>query len=311
VRTSSIFRQEAIDALSAGQKEGPPPLQILPRWTGWTYWVLIGTVALGLVYAASASVAEYADGAAVVQVEGRLDLGAARGGLVESVEARPGQRVAAGQVLLRLRGDRERRRLEQLEGEFELRLVHLLLHPRDEATRQSLAALREQRQVAEAELAERTVVAPRAGVVANLRVRPGQLLAPGEPALTLIGDERADFVVLAVVPGQFRPMLRPGMKMRFELEGFPRIFRSLPIESVAEEVIAPGEVRRYLGRDVGERAPPASMVLVRARLPEPTFTVEGKSHRYQDGIPGRVDIPVRSMPLLAMLVPPLRGLFDE
>ena len=71
-------------------------------------------------------------------------------------------------------------------------------------------------------------------------------------------------------------------------------------------------MRRTLGQEIADSVPVAgSLVLVRARLPRQTFTFGGQAYRYYDGIPGRVDIRVRSIRLAVMIFPPLRGLFDR
>jgi membrane fusion protein (multidrug efflux system) len=269
-------------------------------------------VVAAISYGSVARVAEYAEGPAMVRVEGRLDLTASTGGIVIGVDVQPGSEVQAGQVLVRFQTESERQDLIQIERELELKLVRLLLHPADEGTRQALSALRASRERAEARLRERSVVAPRSGVVRNLRIRPGQLLHPGDPILTLVDEATSSYAVLALVPGQFRPMLKPGQPLRFKLEGFSRMPDTLRVESVGDEVVGPSEARRYLGQEVGDTvAMQGSLVLVRARLPRTTFTADGRTYRYYDGIPGKVDIRVRSLRLLVMLFPPLRELFGR
>ena len=58
--------------------------------------VTIGTS--GVVFAATARVGEYAQGLAVVRREGRVVVTSAVSGTVQSLEAKPGSHVAAGQV---------------------------------------------------------------------------------------------------------------------------------------------------------------------------------------------------------------------
>ena len=300
-----LFRAEALAAQDAATHKGAL-LALSPRWIDRTYWFLLATAAAGLLFALVGRVGEYAHGPAVVRALGRFDLATATGGIVVAVDVEPGAHVAAGQTLVRFQGESERQELVHIDREFELKLVRILLHPGDEATRQSLASLRAARELAAARLQERQVVAPRAGIVRNLRIRPGQSLAPGDPVLTLVDESEAAFSVIALVPGQFRPMLKPGMTMRFELEGYPQIASPLVVETVGDEAVGPAEVRRYLGHEVGDALPvEGSLVLVRARLPGPTFHWRGQDFRYYDGIPGRVDLRVRSVPLIAMLFPAL------
>jgi membrane fusion protein, multidrug efflux system len=304
-----LFRAHAVEAARRGQSHGHP-LELPPRWIGRATWLLAGAAAAGLAFAAVARAGEYARGSAVVRVEGRLDLTTASGGVVLAVEVEPGAVVQTGQPLVLFHADAEARELDRLDRELELKLVRILLHPSDDATRQSLAGLRAARELAAARLAERQVVAPRAGVVRNLRIRPGQMLAPGDAVLTLVDEERAAFSLVALVPGQFRPLLRRGMPVRFELDGYRQSASTVVVESVGDEAVGPSEARRFLGREVGDAVPvEGALVVVRARLPGAGFTYDGRSYRFYDGMSGRVEVRVRTMPILVMLFPALRGLY--
>lgn len=305
-RRPSIFRREAEEAYEGAGQKGAP-LALAPLWIDRTYWLILAIVGTGVLFTVVAQVGEYAHGPAVVRALGRLDLATPTGGIVIGVDVEPGAKVVAGQTLVRFHTENERQELEHLDREFELKLVSLLLHPGDESARQSMAALRASRELAAARLKERQVVAPSAGVVRNLRIRPGQMLAPGDLVMTLVDESNVAFSVVALVPGQFRPMLKPGMPLRFELEGYPQIASHLTVESVSDEVVGPNEVRRYLGQELGDTLPniQGSLVLVRARLPQATFRWKGQDFSFYDGVPGRVDVRVRSLRLLAMLFPAL------
>lgn len=307
----SIFRSEAIAALEEAGTRGAP-LRLLPAWAGAAYWFVVSVVVAAVLFSLVAPVSEYAEGPAIVRVEGRLDLSTAAGGLVMGVDVAPGMAVRAGQRLVHFHLESERQELEQLEREFELKVVRMLMHPGDDANRQALSGLRAARERAEAKVRERSLFAPRAGVVRNLRIRPGQHLEPGAPVLSLVDESQAAFSVLALVPGQFRPLLRPGLPLRFSLDGYQRAHDELVVESVGDEAIGPAEARRTLGQEVGDAVPAqGSLVLVRARLPRATFNHQGRTFPYYDGIPGRVDIRVRSLRLAAMIFPPIAGLFGS
>ena len=110
--------------------------------------------------------------------------------------------------------------------------------------------------------------------------------------------------MVALLPGSFRPMLRPGMPLRFSLDGYPQARSELVVDSVGDEAVGPQEVRRYLGHELGDTlAVTGSLVLVHAHLPERTFDFEGQRYRYYDGIPGRADVRVRTMRLVSHVVP--------
>jgi multidrug efflux pump subunit AcrA (membrane-fusion protein) len=303
-----LFRPEAFAAYQNTGRSGAP-LRLSSRLIDRAYWLLVLVAVAGAAFVLFARVGDYAHGPAVVRVDGRLDLTTPLGGVVTRVDVKPGDRVATGLPLVRFHSAVEERELAQLDREFELKLVRILLHPTDQVTRQSLASLRAARELAAARLHERQVIAPQAGVVRNLRIRPGQMLAAGDMVLTLVDEERAAYSVVALVPGQFRPMIKPGMPLRFELEGYPQVARPLTVEEVADEVVGPQEVRRYLGQELGDTVPVSgSLVLVRARLPERTFDFEGERYRFYEGIPGRADVRVRRMRLLEMIFPGLREL---
>ena len=53
------------------------------------------------------------------------------------------------------------------------------------------------------------------------------------------------------------------------------------------------------------------VVLVKARLPSPTFEAEKKIYRYHNGMQGTAEIRVRSERLLWVLVPSLKAVFEE
>ena len=128
--------------------------------------------------------------------------------------------------------------------------------------------------------------------------------------MTLVDEGTSSYSVAALLPGQYRPMLKPGMTLRFELEGYPHVYSRMPIEFVGNEAVGPSEIRRYLGDEVSDTLPvQGSLVLVRARLQDRTFLYDGKSYQYYDGIPGRVDVATRSTRLILMLFPMLREVF--
>jgi membrane fusion protein (multidrug efflux system) len=307
--TKDIFRREAYEAL-AERKSAGNVLRIAPRWTNWAYWIVVAAVAVTFLFSAIATVSEYAEGPALVRAEGRMDLTSVSGGTVVAVEVQPGQRVAADQVLVRFYMAHEAQELRRINREFELQLLKLMRDPSDEAARSALSGLRAQRDQAEARVDERTVKAPRAGIVSDVRIRPGQLLQPGDLIVSLVAAD-ARFSVVGLLPARYRPMLKPGMKIRLELSGFKYSYRDLVIDSVGDEVVGPNEARRYIGQELGDAvAVDGPLVLVRARLPTRTFTSEGRSFRYYNGVPASVEVRVRERSVLVTMIPGLRALLD-
>jgi multidrug efflux pump subunit AcrA (membrane-fusion protein) len=306
-----IYRQEALQALEQGTGSDGELLKISPAWIRWTYWLLVLVLAASTAYAVFGTVNEHAVGPAVIRVEGRNDMTATTGGIVVSTHVQPGQRVSHGQLLVRFYVAQETAELERLNQEFELQLVKLLRDPTDQAARESLTTLRAQRDLAEARVAERSLRATVDGVVSDLRIRPGQLLAPGDLVLTLVGDD-AHFSLLAFLPGHARPLLKKGMILRTELTGFSYAYRELTVDSIGDEVVGPAEARRYLGSDLGDAyAFEGPVVLVKAHVPDRMFVSEERRFRYYDGLPARAEAIIRRQPIAVALVPALRALWRD
>ncbi len=303
-----IFRQAALDAHSRGARPGRP-LHILPTWTRWAVRVSLIVVAAGLAFAVTARVGEYAQGMAVVRREGRTVVTSAVPGTVQSIEVRPGQRVEAGQVLVRLDDATQRAELARVEREYEQRLIELLRSPAADSRRERLAALDASRQLAVARLRERTVVTPQPGLVSDVRVRPGQPVAPGD-AVVSVEQDTARTVVVGLFPGHYRPLLSAGdTRLFLELEGFPDSRHEVSVRSVADEVVGPAEAMRYLGHDrQGALELRGPVVVVETVLPSDTFEADDTEYRYYDGMQGVLEARLRSETLIETLVPALKQL---
>jgi hypothetical protein len=202
-----------------------------------------------------------------------------------------------------------------MEQEFELQLIKRLHDPSDAAPEQALVSLNAQLQLARARVRERTVTAPAAGTVADVRVRPGQYLSPGQSLLSIVpvrGAGGGAPVVLVVLPGEYRPQLVRGMPIRFEISGYRYAYQRLTLESVDDEVVGPAEARRFLGPDAGDAMTiNGPVVIVRARLPGSSFKAEGKTFRYHNGMAGQAEVEVRSEKILETLVPGLKPVFER
>lgn len=303
-----LFREEALEEYLQGYEGKGRPLQMVPGWTGGAYLLLLLILAAGLVFSLVGRVSEYARGPAVVYREGRTDVTATVAGNLVSVEVRPGERVEAGQLLARLYGVQEAAELERIRREFEIGLVQRLRDPADSTTERSLGALRAQKTLAERRLEERSVRAPHAGTVGDVRVQPGQHLTPGQSILTL-DRPTARLGVVVLIGGQSRPLIRPGQSVRLEIDGYSYAYQHLKVKAVGEDAIGPTEARRFLGPGIGDAVQvQGSVVLVTADLPSATFESDGRRYDYHEGILGTAEIRVRDEPLLLALVPGLRAL---
>jgi membrane fusion protein (multidrug efflux system) len=304
---SHLFREEAVFHHAHDRAEGAV-LALTPTWTRWTYWLLVGAVAAGIAWGVVGQVHEYAAGPALVRFDGRSDLTAQFGATVANVAVEPGQHVAAGEPLVQFHTDVESAELERVQQDFDSHVVMVLRDPLDQSARESLGTLRAQRDLAAARLEQRLVRAPRDGIVSDVRIRPGQHLDVGERLLSIV-DEQASASLIVLLPGRYRPQLRRGMPLRFELDGYRYEYREASITSVGDEIVGAAEAKRFLGADVADSVEISEpVVLVRAALPTRQFSSGGRSFSYFDGLHARAQACVRSEPLLLRAFPVLRAL---
>jgi membrane fusion protein (multidrug efflux system) len=249
---------------------------------------------------------EYATGPAVVRIDGRTTLAADRPALVNKVNVAPGDRVRTGDVLVQLYASEEAAEYEAAEREFNDQLSKLLNRPDDATAREALVSLRMRRDLARSRLDQRSVRAPHDGVVGDMRVRPGQMLEAGMSVLELVG-EQASATVIAMLPGRYRPLIKRGTALRFEIEGFHRRAQELEISDVADQVVGPAEAARYIGKDLSDAFPvEGPVVLVQAHLPADSFEAEGERFQYAQGMHGRAETVVRNEPIAYAFLPGLR-----
>jgi membrane fusion protein (multidrug efflux system) len=224
---------------------------------------------------------------------------------------RPHERVAAGHVLVRFQSAREAAELARIERQWELQLIERLRDLSAHPPAQALIALRAERDLARARLDERVVRAPRAGIVGDVRCRRDQHVAAGDILLSLTGAN-ARPVLMAVLPGEHRPMLRPGMPLNLELRGYGHAPQRLTIASISDEVVGPEEAKRLLGPEVASAVPlNGPLVRVEALFAGDTFAAGGERYALHDGMWGAAEVQVRSESLLAALVPGLRAALER
>ncbi len=216
---STIFREEALAYHVRGNHTQGELLRISPRWTSWTYWLLVVVCVASFIYLVFGRINEYATGVAVIRDEGRTMVTASTGGTITAIAVQPGQHVAAQQELLRLNDVQETIELERLRKDFYVQQINRLKNPQDLMAQQQLATLRAQIEAAEQRLKERTIFAPCAGMIRDLRLRPHQLVAAGEPLLAIVGDYDV-LSVIAMLPGQYRPFLTRDGPLRLGVTGF-------------------------------------------------------------------------------------------
>jgi len=279
--------------------------------TGWDFRLLCAALLVLLGFLSFGHLNEYASGPAFVQLDGRTMLAANAAGVVSKVEVKPGDRVEAGDVLVRFHAAEEIAELQAASKEFDSQLSKLLLRPSDAATREALVALRARRELANERLQQRTLRAPQRGVIGDVSVREAQLVEPGARVLDLQSGARAA-TIIALLPGRYRPLLHAGDKLRFEVQGFQQRALELTLSRVGDQIIGPGEAARYLGSDLSDMfSIDGPVVLVEAKLPQTWFEVDRKRYDYANGMPGKVDAVVRDEPIAVALIPGLSPWVDR
>jgi biotin carboxyl carrier protein len=305
---STLFRSRALQ--HAGQvSERADVLRLSPTWTRWAYWLIVLGAVGAVAYFGLARVDEWAQGPALIRVQGTSELTATLPGTVAHIAVEPGDQVEQGALLISLTSDNERAQLDRLEQEFNLQLARTLRDPADAAARQSLSSLRVDRELASSRLAERELRAPSAGVIEDIGVRRGQAVAPGDQLLTISGKDRV-CNVWALLPGRYRPELEHDADVRFNVHGYRYAQARASLHSVGAQVLGPSEVSRYLGNEVaGALDLQGPTVIAKAELPGCSFTSDTNTFRFHQGMGGSAEVRLRSQPLWAVLIPGLRKVF--
>ena len=301
-----LFRREAIEH-QAVRSARADVVRMSSRSTDWGVNMLLVALLAALFFIVVGRVNEYATGPALIRIDGRTSLSTSHAALVSSIEVAPGQHVEEGAVLVRLYASEEAADLESATREFDDQLVKLMQRPDDATAREALVALRSRRELARSRLEQRTLRAPHRGVVGDVRVRVGQLVEPGASVIELRGDD-AEGTVVAMLPGRYRPLLKPGAKLRFELDGFHRRAHELIVDSVGDQIVGPAEAARYLGRDQADALQLAGpVVLVEASLPRgSSFVADGERFQFAHGMHGKAETVVRNEPVAYAFMPALK-----
>ncbi|HKP56810.1 MAG TPA: HlyD family efflux transporter periplasmic adaptor subunit [Polyangiales bacterium] len=274
--------------------------------THWGFALLCAGMLALLLFATLGHVNEYATGPAFVQLDGRTPLTAESAGLVSSVAVKPGDSVQLGDELVRFHAAEELAELQAASLEFERQLAKLLLRPGDPVTREALLSLRSRRDLAQQRSERRVLRAPQAGIVGDVRVRPGQLVEPGMRVVDLQSAASAA-TVTALLPGRYRPLLHAGDTLRFELDGFHHVAHELRVSQVGEQIVGPTEAARFVGSDLADAISISGpVVLVTAKLPAAHFTLDGQPYEFATGMFGKAEAVVRNEAIAYAIVPSLK-----
>lgn len=299
-----LFRRQAREA-QAMPRWGDV-VRVSPAWLSAGYWLLVLLLAGSAVFVCLARVSTYSAGPAVVRSTARTPITARTSGNIVLVAVAPGDVTEPGTLIARLDDSEQRAAVVRLEQEFEEVLRHHMLDPGDPSMDLGLRNVRASLEAARGSLEERLVRATTAGVVGDVRIRAGQHIAPGDIVASVFESSQG-LEVIALMPGEDRPQLAPGMTIRLELTGYRYAYQSVAITSVSSDVIGPAEARRVLGSEVADGiALPGSVVVVRGTIASPEFSLDGQAFRYHDGMVGTAEVRVRSEPVVFALVPGTR-----
>jgi membrane fusion protein (multidrug efflux system) len=306
----SLYRAEAVRHFRWRGAEGEV-LRSTPRAIRHAHDVVVAFVVAALLFACVGKVSRYSTGPLVIRVDGRNELTALTGGTVAEVRVRPGQRVKKGEVLVRFHAEALEGDLARVRREYDDRARARLRDLNDDISRTALVSLRASLDLAQRRLAEQSILATGDGTVTDVRIRPGQIIAAGGSLVTIATDG-AHARVVAMLPAHDRPLLRLGGPLRTELTGYRYAYRETVIRSIGEEAVGPGEVKRFLGSELADTVEVSGpLVLVEADLPSLTFTEDGQTLHYVDGMAGKADASLKKERIIVMLIPALRSVFGD
>lgn len=301
-----LFRPEAVDHQRVRETHGET-LTLDRAATAWGFSLLCAGMIAMLFFVGVGRINEYASGPAFVQLDGRTILTASASGLVTKVAVKPGDRVTAGDELVRFHAPDELAELQAATKEFDSQLAKLLLRPDEALTREALVSLRSRRDLAEQRLGQRTLRATTSGLIGDVRVREGQLVEPGLRMIDLQGSASLA-TVTALLPGRYRPLLRAGDVLRFHVDGFHNLAHELTISRVGEQIVGPSEAGRFVGRDLADAfSITGPVVLVQATLPSKQFTMDGQRYDFANGMYGKAEAVVRNEPIAYAFIPSLKA----
>lgn len=304
---SHLFRKEALEHYLDESEEGDL-LRASPVWANWAYRLLVLATVSTIAYLAIGSAPVYEIGPAILRIDDAAPLNAPVDGTIETIEVLPGQPVDTGQVLVRFQAEREGAQLQRIQEEFELQLIARLRDPNDIEAERELRRLRPELERAKASFEQTRIVANRPGTVQDVRIRPGDFLRAGAPALSLVPAD-PQYTVIVLLPGHALPQLQVGMRVQLLIEGYAYAQIDTAIDSIGSQAIGPAEARRFLGTDIGDAVSIAGpVVVVRCALPHDRFYTSSREYRVHDGMYATAEIEVRRERLIFRLIPALKRL---
>jgi RND family efflux transporter MFP subunit len=227
------------------------------------------------------------EGIATLEALQEVELAAQVSGRIERLLVRQGDRVRRGRLLLQLDQAQLRADVARLRAEMDtnrqnyLRFESLLRQGaaspfQGDEYRQRYVSTRREWEARSADLALRELRAPIDGIVADLRVKQGDLIQAGNPFTGIIRNDR--LLARMEVPAIHAAQLRPGLSMRLidpasgrPLAEAPLVSIDPGVDSASQTLLVKGEVRQpgdALRNGLRLRA---QLVLQRRQLPAVPF----------------------------------------
>lgn len=301
-----LYRGEALEAHRSRGHEGVP-INLTPSWVKRTYPILIVTLLVAVVVSVFITVPTYSTGQGVVILQGTT-VTASAGGVVDQILVQQGDKVRAGQILVKLHSANEEAELAQATSELNNSLTTYMQDQTDDTAKKSLANATARKERAQAAVDQRVIRARRAGVISDRRVQQGQALQVGDHIAQIV-DPATEPEVIAFLPGKDRPRLKVGQTLQVELGGYKKIRELATITSVSNEVIGGNEAAKVLGQQLADalklQGGGGNYVIVKARLPKRTFETENRTYYYHHGMLAVTEVKIQSKPFLVTLLPAL------
>ncbi len=295
------FRPEAVAYMLEGREAHGPAFVPEPPGLRTGYQACL-VLAFGIALVALVGrVGDDAVGQGVVHQPSRRLVAARTDGHVEQVHVRVGQGVKAGDVMVSLDRREQMALVRRHQREQEALLAKILVVPSDDEARADLARVNADLEAAKLRLDARTLRSPVDGRVTDLAVHVGQPVTQGQ-RLAWVDPGTAGHILVAAVPGDYRPHLRAGQPVRVEFAGFPDAVQSLVTAEVGGLVMAPEEAARILGRGTAAVQLHGPQTQVVVKLP-PHFESRGQQIELYDGMQAKVMVQARRERVIEALIP--------
>jgi len=299
----SLYRPEALEAHRGKSTEGAP-IHISPAWVRRAYPLLIGAVLVAAAFTIFIKVPTYSTGRGLVILPGK-SVTAPAAGTVEAVYVSPGQAVAKGAIIVKLKASAEQDELTNAKTELDNAARAYMVDQADDNAKKQLASIAARYNTAKSKLEQRTIRADKAGTVSDIRIREGVLVQPGDPIVTIVDGTTSMPEMLAFLPAADHPRLKIGQELQVGLAGYTKTREKAIIYEVSREGVGSSEVSKMLGplADAMKLPPDGSWVIVKARLPGRTFETEHNILPYHHGMQATTEVKISEKPFLVAVFP--------